>query len=155
MKEITLRVPDDMALMIEDWTKFIPKMEMIHIDDSMLGVDARDHCAKCAFDKLIEDKAIRRPRDYAWIMLAMNQGVVDDFEGFHSHQDYIDYLKEIGMSVTPSRTTLYNMENITMGDYPEWEFMDGSSPTETLRRKNLVKLFLSAYRRAKRGELNR
>ena len=154
MKEITLRVPDTMARMIEDWTNYVPEMELVRMVDNMMSEDVRDLCTRCALDELIDEKAIRRPRDYAWIMLAMNQGVIDDFDGFCSHQDYIDYLKEIGIGTAPSRTTLFNIENNTLGDYPEWTFLDEPSPNESLRRKNLVKLFLSAYRRAKREKLN-
>ena len=155
MKEITIRVPDDMAQLVEQWAQWIPEMEVVREVDNMMSEDVRDLCARTAFDTLLEEKAIRRPRDYAWIMLAMDQEAIDDFEGFRSHQDYIDYLKEIGVDGVPSRTTLFNMENMTMGDYPDWTFLDEPSPNEALRRKNLVKLFLSAYRRAKRGKLNR
>ena len=74
MKEITLRVPDTMARMIEDWTNYVPEMELVRMVDNMMSEDVRDLCTRCALDELIDEKAIRRPRDYAWIMLAMNQG---------------------------------------------------------------------------------
>lgn len=83
-------------------------------------------------------------------MMAMGQKVIDDFEAFHSHQDYIDYLTELGIEQVPSRSTIFNICNITLNDYPEWEFLDAPAPSEALRRKNLIKQFLSAYRKAKR-----
>ena len=88
-------------------------------------------------------------------MMAMNQGVVDDFEPFRSHQDYIDYLKEIGLQNVPSRTTLYNAEINTLGEHPNWMFLDYPTASEALRRTNLVKQFLGAYRKSKRVLLNK
>ena len=72
MKEITIRVPYEMAQLVEQWAQWIPEMEIVREVDSMMSEDVRDLCARTAFDTLLEEKAIRRPRDYAWIMLAMD-----------------------------------------------------------------------------------
>ena len=154
MKEITLRVNDEMAAVIVQLVKHLEGVEMVCSMDSSMNDDDRALCVRQAFDSLLADHAIRRPRDYAWIMMAANQGALDDFSAFCSHQDYIDYLKTIGLMEVPSRTTLYNAENMTLDEYPNWQFMDEPTASETLRRTNLVKLFLSAYRRAKRALLN-
>ncbi len=154
MKEITLRVNDEMAQLVEQLVEHLEGVELVCCMDSDLCEDDCARCAREAFDSLLADGAIRRPRDYAWIMMAMNQGAIDDFEPFRSHQDYIDYLKEIGLQNVPSRTTLYSAENNTMDEYPNWMFLDNPTTSEALRRTNMVKQFLGAYRRAKRALLN-
>ena len=154
MKEITLRMNDEMAQLVEQLVGHLEGVEMVCSMDSDVSEDDCAQCAREAFESLLADGAIRRPRDYAWIMMAMNQGAIDDFETFRSHQDFIDYLKEIGLQNVPSRTTLYSAENNTMEEYPNWMFLDNPKTSEALRRTNLVKQFLSAYRRAKRALLN-
>ena len=143
-----------MAQLVEQLVGHLEGVEMVCSMDSDVSEDDCAQCAKEAFESLLADGAIRRPRDYAWIMMAMNQGAIDDFETFRSHQDFIDYLKEIGLQNVPSRTTLYSAENNTMEEYPNWMFLDNPKTSEALRRTNLVKQFLSAYRRAKRALLN-
>ena len=98
MKEITLRVNDEMAQLVEQLVGHLEGVEMVCSMDSDVSEDDCAQCAKEAFESLLADGAIRRPRDYAWIMMAMNQGAIDDFETFRSHQDFIDYLKEIGLT---------------------------------------------------------
>lgn len=155
MKEITLRVSDEMAALIEQLVSHLDGVEKVCCMDSDMSGDDCARLARQAFDALLEDGMIRRPRDYGWVMMAANQGAIDDFEPFRSHQDYIEYLKGIGLEGVPSRTTLYNVDNNTMGEYPNWTFLDNPTASEALRRTNLVKLFLSAYRRAKRELLNK
>ena len=155
MKEITLRMNDEMAVLVKQLVSHLEGVEIVCAVDSDVSVDDLAKCTREAFDLLLTDGAIRRPRDYAWIMMAMNQGVVDDFEPFRSHQDYIDYLKEIGLQNVPSRTTLYNAEINTLGEYPNWMFLDYPTASEALRRTNLVKQFLGAYRKSKRVLLNK
>ena len=154
MKEITLRVPDDMVALIEQWAERIPEMEVVCSVDSIVTEDVRDLCAKAAFETLLINNAIRRPRDYAWIKMALDQNVIPDFKGFYSDQNFIDYLNELGVGKIPSRTTLFNICNITIDKYPNWVFLDKPEPNEELRRKNVVKQFLSAYGKAKREKLN-
>lgn len=143
-----------MAILVEQLVGHLEGVEMVCSMDSDMCEGDSAKCAKAAFDILLSDGAIRRPRDYAWIMIAMNQGAIDDFEPFRSHQDYIDYLKEIGLQDVPSRTTIYNAESKTMDEYPNWTFLDNPTASEALRRTNLVRQFLGTYRRAKRALMN-
>jgi hypothetical protein len=43
----------------------------------------------------------------------------------------------------------------TLDSYPDWTFIDVKKASETLRRKNVVKQFLSAYIKAKIANVNR
>jgi hypothetical protein len=150
MKQVLLSIEDDAYEKLMGMLSLCPSVKVESVEDCIVTEETRDLCAKIAFETLLINKVIRRPRDYAWIMMAMGQKVIDDFDAFHSHQDYIDYLTELGIQQVPSRSTLFNTCNITLNNYPEWEFLDDPAPCEALRRKNIIKQFLSAYRRAKR-----
>ena len=46
---------------------------------------------------------------------------------------------------------LYDALGKVSGRYPDWTFTDRANPTEQLRRINVVRLFLSAFGKAKRA----
>ena len=150
MKRIIIEVEDLAYEPVVGMLKLCNGVRIASVQESMDVMDDRDACMRYAINTLRHNKVFRYSFDYAWIMMAMGQKVIDDFEAFHSHQDYIDYLTELGIEQVPSRSTIFNICNITLNDYPEWEFLDAPAPSEALRRKNLIKQFLSAYRKAKR-----
>ncbi|MBR5393557.1 MAG: hypothetical protein IK144_06495, partial [Bacteroidaceae bacterium] len=59
------------------------------------------------------------------------------------------YLIDIGVKHVPSRGTLYNRKWECKGEYPNLSFTDTDDPTETLRRNNVGRRFLSAVNRGK------
>jgi hypothetical protein len=150
MKEVTLLVPDQMVALIEQWAQYVPEME-IAVTSDCLSKDGRDQCFRRAVQELADSRLIRRSRDYAWIMIAIDQGVLKDVEAFPSHQSYIDYLKLLDVRELPSRTTLFRAYSMTEGTYPQWRFSDNPKQDEALRRKTIVARFASAYMRAKRA----
>ena len=94
------------------------------------------------------------------VKVVCESGITDvmndrDHEGFKSPQAFLDYLYEIGIEKLPSRITLSLAYSKTFDRFPDWTFTDMDNPSEILRRKNVVKQFLSAYGVAKRGILNR
>ena len=138
-----------MVALIEQWAQYVPEMEITGTTDS-LNKDDRDQCFRLAIQELTDGRLIRKAMDYAWIMIAIEQGVLKDFEAFPSHQSYIDYLDLLGVKVLPSRTTLFRAYAKVCGSYPQWGFTDAPKQDEALRRKTIVVRFLSAYSRAKR-----
>ena len=77
MKEITIRVPDDMAHLIELWAERIPEMEIVSRQDSTeYGLDGMNRRMACALSTLLANKAIRFIYDYTWIMVAINDGAI-------------------------------------------------------------------------------
>ena len=150
MKEITLRVPDDMAQLIELWAERIPEMEIVSRQDSTeYGLDEMNRRMACALSTLLANKAIRFSYDYTWIMVAINDGAINGLGGFRSPQRFMDYLKELGVEHVPSRTTLSTYFNKVIGSYPNWEFIDTQDPQEILRRKNIINQLISALNKAK------
>ena len=89
MKEITLRVTDEMAVIIEQLVEHMADVEVMDTGEC-LDDDIRDLWFKQAIMELKKDKVIRRPRDYAWIMAAIDQDVMSDYESFISPQAFIE-----------------------------------------------------------------
>ena len=154
MKEITMRVNDEMEGLIEELTKHLEGVEVVGTGELMAEEDC-DTCFKEAIMELRQDGVIRRPRDYGWIMAGLEQNVIDDMEGFISPQAFIDYMNQVGLDELPCRSTLSSAYGSVDGQWPEWTFWDTEELNEILRRKNVVVRFKSAFLRAKRAKLDR
>lgn len=149
MQEITLRVPDSMVPLIEEWVKHIPEIELASLEESgVYEIDEINRRMALALKILKENRAIRYGYDYTWIMVAIGDGVVKGLNGFKSPQSFMDYLKSLGVDKVPSRTTISTWFGRVLGIYPNWEFTDTKDPNETMRRKNVVRQLLSALNKA-------
>lgn len=153
MRQILIEIED------EAYEQFMGMMELcpqiIVVDDGNIPITENlcDLCMKQAIDELQRDRVIRRPRDYGWIMSALDQGLVADIEPFTSPSRFREYLKLLDIQPLPSKTTISSAYNNVLGDFPDWTFMDDPDATEVLRRKNVVNRFRSAFMRAKRAKL--
>ena len=137
-----------MAL-IEEWAKHIPEMEVVALQEAgEYEMDEMNRRMALAVKTVEQNGAIRRLYDFAWVMAAVNDGVVKGLGEFKSPQSFIDYLKTLGVDRVPSRTTLSTWYGRVLGKYPEWEFTDKCDPREKLRRHNVVRQLLSALNRA-------
>ena len=114
-----------------------------------------DMCVAEAIAELRNDKRVyRRPSDLAYVMIGVNDGALKGLNLRMTPDEYLGYLEQLGFEGLPSRSTLYNKKNTTVGKYPDWTFVDTVKPKEVLRRKNNVSRFCSAYFRAKRKILD-
>lgn len=150
MKEITLRVPDDMVALFVQLAARMPEVEIVECgavspDDDGLG--DTDRRVAMALKTLQQNGALRNPFDYTWIMVAIGDGAVKGMGKFRSPQSFMDYLHQIGIERVPSRSTLSAWYNKVLGVYPDWEFTDTKDQQEIIRRKNVVRQFLSAMRK--------
>ena len=153
MKEITLRVPDSMVPLIEEWVKHIPEIELASLEESgAYETDEINRRMALALKILKENRAIRYSYDYTWIMVAIGDGVVNGLSGFKSPQSFMEYLSSLGVEKIPSRTTLSTWFGKVLGRYPLWEFSDTKDPNEIMRRKNIVRQLLSALNMAAKSE---
>lgn len=155
MKEVILRIDDSVYEKVMGMVDLCQGVEIVSTHDSVDTRNDRDSCVVYAINSMRNDGVFRYSFDYAWIMMAINEGVIEDFEGEMSLQGFIDYLKELGFNNLPCRTSLYNAYSKTLDSFPEWTFIDVKDAGEILRRKNVVKQFLSAYGVAKRGIVNK
>ena len=154
MTEITLRVPDTMAALIESLAAHMPEVEIVKHEEQTLdndGLSDIDHRVALAMSVLQRNGALRNPYDYTWIMVAIGDGMIEGLGAFRSPQSFMDYLHRLGIKNVPSRSTLSAWFGRVLGKYPDWEFTDTSDPTEILRRKNVFRQFQSAMRQGKWG----
>ncbi|WP_028904204.1 hypothetical protein [Prevotella sp. P6B4] len=124
----------------------------VRVVSSSMAVEARsvvDRCVAMAIRQLRDDKVFKRPGDYTYIMKGANEGVIKDMGFFYYPSEFLAYLREIGIDELPGRNTLYDGMTRTFGKYPDWTFSDHPTPAEVLRRKNVLKRFLSAYTKMK------
>ncbi len=150
MKEITFRVPDDMAQLLEEWVKHIPELEIVCLQESTEhGLGDKDRHFALALEVLERNKTIRYLYDYTWIMVAIGDDAIKGLGAFRSPQSFMDYLSGLGVERIPSRTTLSSFNNKVVGTYPDWEFTDTDDPQEILRRKNVVRQLISALNKIK------
>ena len=63
-------------------------------------------------------------------------------------------MRESDFDNLPGRTTIYDTIAKVKGKYPDWTFTDAPKASEALRRKNLIKQFLSAFVKAQSGMLD-
>ena len=149
MQEITLRVPESMVPLIEEWVKHIPEIELASLEESgVYETDEINRRISLALKILKENRAIRYGYDYTWIMVAIGDGVVNGLSGFRSPKSFIEYLINLGVKSVPSRSTVSTWFGRVIGKYPDWEFTDTKDPNEIMRRKNIVRQLLSALNKA-------
>lgn len=155
MRQIILEIEDSAYEQFMGMVGLCPSVKVVSESGITDVMNDRDQCMVYAIQTLRNNHVFRFGYDYTWIMMAINEGLVDDYEGFKSPQAFLDYLYEIGIEKLPSRITLSLAYSKTFDRFPDWTFTDMDNPSEILRRKNVVKQFLSAYGVAKRGILNR
>lgn len=148
MKQIVIRVTDDLVPLLEEWVKHIPEMEIVSCKESKeYELDEMDRRMTLALQTLIQNDAIRYGYDFTWVMVAIGDGVIEGLGRFRSPQSFMDYLATHGVEHVPSRTTISTWNNRVVGTYPNWEFTDTQDPQEILRRKNIVQQLISALNR--------
>lgn len=105
-------------------------------DDRILG----------ALTTMKTEGVLRKQYDYAFVMELMNE--TSGLPSFNSAQSFITYLQELGME---GKLSVYSIKKqisrrAYWGHFPDWHF-DDCDGTETQRRVNIGKRFLSAYRK--------
>ena len=156
MKEMTLRVPDEMVALIENLAEHMPEVEIVKREEQSLdncGLNDIDHRVALAMSVMQQNGALRNPYDYTWIMVGISDGMIDGLGAFRSPQSFMNYLHGLGIEKVPSRSTLSAWYNRVIGKYPDWEFTDTTDPAEILRRKNVFRQFQSAMRFGKEGQV--
>ena len=155
MKQVILKIDDSAYEKFMGMVSLCPQVEVVCESGITDVMNDRDQCMVYAIQTLRNNHVFRFGYDYTWVMMAINEGLIDDYERFRSPQAFLDYLYEIGIEKLPSRITLSLAYSKTFNHFPDWTFTDMDNPSEILRRKNVVRQFLSAFGRAKRGILNK
>ena len=148
MKQVVLRIDDVAFEKFMGMVSLCPQVEVLNVCDTGDKKLAMDGFVAMAIREMRQTLAFRHPCDYAYLMVAMNQNVVKGLPFFYTPNDFIEYMREADFDNLPGRTTIYDTIAKVQGKYPEWTFTDAPKASEALRRKNLVKRFLSAFMRA-------
>ncbi|MBP5769890.1 MAG: hypothetical protein J6W75_00815 [Bacteroidaceae bacterium] len=101
-----------------------------------------------AINVLKKEKVLHYGYDYAWIMRTMND--LDDMPHHNSVQGFLDYLTFLGLKNLPTEGTLSRYLRYTTGPLTQWTFGDqrGKGATEAVRRNNVARRFISAFRKS-------
>lgn len=151
MRTVVLQMEDSA---VEDFKAFIHLCPSIEIVEEYSELEVRkdfDICMVEAIKTLRENKVLRKPSDYAYIMKVINEKQIADAPYFFTPDAFLSYLKELGIKGIPGRTTIYDTKKGIRGEYPKWMFKDLQGDNiETLRRNNVARQFLSAFFKAQR-----
>ena len=154
MKQVVLRIDDAAFEKFMGMVSLCPQVEVVNVCDTGDKKLTMDGFVATAIREMRQRLAFRSPCDYAYLMVAMNESVVKGLPFFYTPKDFIDYMREADFDNLPGRSTVYNTIAKVKGKYPDWTFTDDPKASEALRRKNLIKQFLSAFVRAQAGKLD-
>ena len=154
MKQVVLRIDDAAFEKFMGMVSLCPQVEVVNVCDTGDKKQTMDGYVASAIREMRQRLAFRSPCDYAYLMVAMNESVVKGLPFFYTPKDFIDYMREADFDNLPGRSTVYNTIAKVKGKYPDWTFTDDPKASEALRRKNLIKQFLSALVRAQAGKLD-
>ena len=154
MKQVVLRIDDAAFEKFMGMVSLCPQVEVLNVCDTGDKKLAMDGFVATAIREMRQRLAFRSPCDYAYLMVAMNESVIKGLPFFYTPKDFIDYMREADFDNLPGRSTVYNTIAKVKGKYPDWTFTDDPKASEALRRKNLIKQFLSAFVRAQAGKLD-
>ena len=148
MKQVVLRIDDAAFEKFMGMVSLCPMVEVLNVCEAGDKKQSTDAYVASAICEMRQTQAFRYPCDYAYLMVAMNESVVKGLPFFYTPKDFIDYMREAEFDGLPGRTTIYDTIAKVQGKYPDWTFKDDPKASEALRRKNIVKRFLSAFMRA-------
>ena len=154
MRQIILNVEDAAYEQFMGMVALCPMVEVVNVCQSKDAKLTIDIYVAAAIREMRKMEAFRHPCDYAYLMTAFNESVVKGLPFFYSPKDFLDYMRLLQFDDLPGRSTIYNTIAKVKGKYPDWTFTDAPKASEALRRKNLVKQFLSAFMRAQNRKLD-
>ena len=149
MKEIVLKIEDNA---FDDFLGMLRHCPCIEVVSTSQDIDSKEIIDRCFHEALLEmrrDRVLRTRGDYTYIMLAVNDRVVDGLY-FYSPLDYLEYMSQLGIDNLPGKSIIYDTAKKVGKHYPNWSFSDKPDMNERLRRNNIVVRFVSAFNRAKR-----
>ena len=154
MKQVVLRIDDAAFEKFMGMVSLCPQVEVLNVCQTGDEKLTTDRYVVSAIREMRQTLAFRYPCDYAYLMVAMNESVVKGLPFFYTPKDFLDYMRESKFDNLPGRSTVYNTIAKVKGKYPDWTFTDAPKASEALRRKNLIKRFLSAFMKAQSRQLD-
>jgi len=155
MRKIVLKIENAAFEQFMGIVDLCPQVEVIDTDGVLEYEDDTTKPMTMAIKELRTRRVLRMPKDYTYVMMALNEGVIEKIPYFYTPKDFLNYLSDMGFDFLPGKSTLYDTAKATLGRYPEWKFADKPKDTEALRRHNIIVQLLSAYGRARRKMLEK
>ena len=103
-----------------------------------------DNRVRRAVEILQTEHLLKHRYDYTWVMEVMNN--TDGLPDFDSAQSFLTYLAGLGFEGLPGESSIKKELSRMWGVFPNWTFPDKDT-TESMRRINVAKRFLSAFRK--------
>ena len=106
-----------------------------------------DERVKFAIQSVINENLIKHKYDYTWLMQVMIE--TDELPNFDSPQSFLTYLSRLELDQNlPEQSSIKKEYSKLSGKFPNWVFSNKDT-TESIRRINVAKRFLSAFRKGK------
>ena len=106
-----------------------------------------DERVKFAIQSVINENLIIHKYDYTWLMQVMIE--TDELPNFDSPQSFLTYLSRLELDQNlPEQSSIKKEYSKLSGKFPNWVFSNKYT-TESIRRINVAKRFLSAFRKGK------
>lgn len=151
MKQIFINVDDSAYECVVGVLNLCDKVEVVCTEELQGAMNDVDECFARAIKELKDDRVIRNQYDYAFIFLAINEGIIGEIEPFNSIRSFVKYLKDLGICNPPSKNVVSAICKGTSGDYPDWMYDEDVDAYEERRRRIIVTRFSSAFTRFMRA----
>lgn len=141
---------DSVYLSVEKGKVTIDKAEVMEAEAKELEAKAlsKNQIMADTINGMEASGELKKRGDLGLLMIAMNQS--DDMPDFATPRSYLDFLaQELKIEGVPSESIICKMVAKTRGMFPNWTFTDTSDITETNRRINVGKYFISAVRKGR------
>ena len=153
MRKITIVVPDDKLALVKELVKAIADMEIVEVKDMECIEEFQRKSPMERLDFALrsvdcEEGLLVNRYDHSWLYAAVQEGLLKGIEKFHSVDSFRRHLTNIGIVNVPSNSTISGRYGCLRRKYPDWSFSDCDA-TETQRRINVAKRFLSLFLKGK------
>lgn len=150
MRQIIVNIQDSAYECVVGMLNLCQQVEVVSTEEMQGALNDVDECFVKAIKELQEDKVIRNQYDYAFIYMAIREGIISEMDPFHSIRGYVEYLRGLGISNPPSKNAVSNICKGTEGEFPDWIYDEDLDANEERRRRIIVTRFSSAFTRFKR-----
>ena len=153
MKQIVVNIQDSAYDCLVGMLNLCQQVEVVSTEELQGALSDVDECFAKAIKVLQDERVIRNQYDYAFIYMAIQEGVISGMEPFYSVPSFTAYLKDLKIANPPCNSSIKFICKQTQGDFPEWMYIESHDPNEERRRRNIVFRFSSAFSRLLRGSV--
>ena len=151
MKQIVVIIQDSAYDCLVGMLNLCQQVEVVSTEELQGALSDVDECFAKAIKVLQDERVIRNQYDYAFIYMAIQEGVISGMEPFYSIPSFTKYLKVMRIDNPPARSSINNIVTKTQGEFPDWIYDEPIDPNEERRRRSIVFRFSSTFSRLMRN----